>query len=354
MSIQLSIDEARRIAVRAALLDATPADDLESMVRGLAMLRVELTTTVMPSAEHIAFNRLPSYGRGDADRALESGQLWERDWMLRTLDQLPLFLPSMRTWGVRTGSQEWMDKNGRFQRAILDRIEAEGPLTSKQIPDDADVPVTSTGWNNNRNVTIMLQCLHMSGDLAVVGRKGRFRIWDLSERVWPSVDEVPSAEAQRIRSEQLLAAYGMARDTPSLSRGELAVMEPVGERVEIEGVPGQWRVDPAQLDRDFEGRTAILSPFDRLVFDRERLAHLFEYDYFLEMYKPAEQRIWGQFALPILHEERLVGKVDARTDPKTGVLTVNRVHEDEAFTPAMRESVDVEIAKLGAFLQLPG
>jgi len=348
--MKLSIDEARRIAVRAALLDATPASDLESMVRGLAMLRVELTTTVMPSAEHIAFTRLPSYRFGDADRALEAGHLWERDWMLRTLDQLPLFLPSMRTWADRTGSRDWMDKNSRFQRAILDRIEAEGPLTSQQIPDDADVPVTSTGWNNNRNVTIMLQCLHMSGDLAVVGRKGRFRIWDLSERVWPSVDEVPAAEAQRIRSEQLLAAYGIARDTPSLSRGEIAVMEPVGEPVEIEGVSGRWRVDPSQLDRDFEGRTAILSPFDRLVFDRERLAHLFEYDYFLEMYKPAEQRIWGQFSLPILHEERLVGKVDARTDPKTGVLTVNRVHEDEAFSQSLRAAVQEQIQSMASFV----
>ena len=87
-----------------------------------------------------------------------------------------------------------------------------------------------------------------------------------------------------------------------------------GEPAVVEGTEGEWRVDPAALGADFEGRTALLSPFDRLVYDRRRTQELFEFEYTLEMYKPAAKRRWGYFALPILHEERLVGKV---TPPPT-------------------------------------
>jgi uncharacterized protein YcaQ len=126
----------------------------------------------------------------------------------------------------------------------------------------------------------------------------------------------------------------------------------VGEPARIDGVPGKWRVDPAQLDRPFEGRTVLLSPFDRLMTDPQRVARLFEFDYALEMYKPAETRVWGQFALPILHGDRLVGKVDARSDRDTGRFVVHRVHEDEPFDRVTREAVDAEIESFASWLRL--
>ena len=89
-----------------------------------------------------------------------------------------------------------------------------------------------------------------------------------------------------------------------------------GEPAVVEGVKGEWRVDPAALGADFEGRTALLSPFDRLVYDRRRAEELFEFEYTLEMYKPAAKRRWGYFALPVLHDDRLVGKVDADRRPQ--------------------------------------
>jgi uncharacterized protein YcaQ len=98
------------------------------------------------------------------------------------------------------------------------------------------------------------------------------------------------------------------------------------------GTKGEWRVDPAALDQGFEGRTALLSPFDRLVHDRVRTEELFDFEYTLEMYKPAAKRRWGYFALPILYGDRLVGKLDAKADHKASVLRVNAIHEDVKFT----------------------
>ncbi|MDQ1545133.1 MAG: uncharacterized protein QOH69_37 [Actinomycetota bacterium] len=349
----ISRREARQIAVRAALLDAARPDDVLSMVRGIAMLRVELTTTVAPAADHIAWSRLgQSYRPEDLTQTQGVGLLFERGWMLRPMSDLGLYLAGMRTWADRANARGWMDANADFAQGILDRIADLGPLTSRDIPDEAFVPWPSTGWTNNRNVTQMLECLHMSGELAVVGRAGRLRIWDLAERVFPQVDEVPADESRRVRSERLLTACGVMRDSIAVSPTELHGVVPVGVPVTIEGVPGKWRVDPEQLGRPFEGRTSILSPFDRLMTDPHRVARLFEFDYTLEMYKPAVTRVWGQFALPILHGDALIGKLDARSDYDTGRFVVHRVHEDVPFTASVRAAVDQQIDFFASWLRL--
>jgi uncharacterized protein YcaQ len=128
----------------------------------------------------------------------------------------------------------------------------------------------------------------------------------------------------------------------------------IGEEAVVEGADGSWRVDAGALAAvdTFTPRTALLSPFDRLVFDRKRLDELFEYEYLLEMYKPAAKRRWGYFALPILHGDRFVGKLDAKADRKAGMLRVNAVHEDEPFTDELRQSVQREIDELARWLGL--
>jgi len=357
----LGLDEARRIAVRAALLEgATAAErptDLVAMIDRLAMLRVELTTTVCPAADHIAWTRLgDDYQPEQLETALADGELFERAWMLRPMSHLGLYLAEMRAWGSdRAGG--WFDQNAAFARRILNQIDEEGPLTSRDIPDDASVPWPSSGWSNERNVVKMLESLHMRGELAVIGRVGKLRIWELASRVFPDVPEVPAAEAERIRSDQILRACGVMRDSRSISRLELDGLTRVGEPATIEGVPGKWVVDAAALERersgpDFSPRVAILSPFDRLMTDPMRVARLFDFDYLLEMFKPVEQRIWGQFTLPILSGERLIGKVDGRSDRDAGRFLLHRIHEDQPFDRATRAAVDAELEAFAAWMDL--
>ena len=144
-----------------------------------------------------------------------------------------------------------------------------GPLSSRDIPDTSVVPWASTGWTNNRNVTQMLEFLMMRGEVAIAGRVGRERLWDLAERVYPADVVVPSVEeAQRIKNERRLASLGIARQKTTAMPIEPVDVGDAGEPAVVEGVKGEWRVDPSLLDDDFEGRTALLSPFDRLVYDR--------------------------------------------------------------------------------------
>ena len=99
----------------------------------------------------------------------------------------------------------------------------------------------------------------------------------------------------------------------------------------MDGVRGEWRVDPSLLDLPFEGRAALLSPMDRLLHDRKRMTEIFEFDYVLEMFKPVAARRWGYYALPVLVGDRLVGKLDATAGRE--VLQVHALHLDDPCPP---------------------
>jgi uncharacterized protein YcaQ len=199
----------------------------------------------------------------------------------------------------------------------------------------------------------MLEFLMMRGEVAIAGRVGRERLWDLAERVYPADVVVPLAdEARRVKNERRLASLGIARQKRPAMPIEPVDVGDAGESAVVEGLAGEWRVDPAALAGDFQGRTALLSPFDRLVYDRVRAEELFDFEYTLEMYKPAAKRRWGYFALPVLHHDRLVGKVDAIADRKAAVLRVHAIHEDVTFTRAMAKAVLAELDDLASWLEL--
>ena len=242
-----------------------------------------------------------------------------------------------------------------LRRDILELLRTSGPLLSRDIPDTSVVPWQSTGWTGNRNVTQMLEFLSARGEVATSRRSGRQRLWDLAERVYPPVAEVvPLAEARRIKAERRLRSLGIARPEVVGVLGERRFEEVAGEPAEVEGTSGAWVVDAAALGQPFEGRTALLSPFDRLVHDRVRAEELFDFEYYLEMYKPKEKRRWGYFALPVLHHDQLVGKVDAIVDRKASVLRVHAIHEDVRFTRAVTKAVNAELEALAAWLDLAG
>ncbi len=344
---RLDRDEARRIAVRAQLLGADRPTDLLELVRHLTFLQLDPTAAVAPSADLVAWTRLgDAYRPADLRAALERDRsMFEHHAMVRPMSDLGLYLAEMSAWPPEHSQKRlWLRDNESFRRDVLKLLRGSGPLPSRDVPDRSVVPWPSTGWTNNRNVTQMLELLAAGGEIAIAGRSGRQRLWDLAERVYPAqVRAVPAAEASRVRDERRLRALGVARES---------MVGEAGEPAEVEGTAGMWRVDPAAVGCPFAGRTALLSPFDRLVHDRKRALALFDFEYHLEMYAPRAQRRWGYFALPVLHDDRLVGKVDATADRRTGVLRVDAIHPDVRFTRAIDDAVHAEIEALASWLGL--
>jgi len=357
---RLSRDDARRIAVLAQLLAADRPGDLLDLVRHLTLLQVEPTAAIAPSAQVVAWSRLGSaFDPEELETAVATGALVELHSMLRPAEDIALYRAEMAHWpgpgelrDWQVGRRDWLEANDDCRRDILEKLYDEGPLPTRELPDTTLLPWESSGWNNDRSRRMLLDLLVQRGEVATAGYQGRERLWDLAERVYPDDPVVPLDEAFRIRATRRLRALGIAR-----ARSAEAPVEPndvgeIGEPAVVEGVRGTWRVDPVYLDLPLDGRTALLSPLDRLVFDRKRMTELLEFDYQLEMYKPAAKRRWGYWALPILVGDRLVGKLDAAADRDAGVLRIHAVHEDEPFDRSTRASVDAEIDDLAAWLGL--
>jgi len=346
--------QARQVVVRATRLDAQRPTDLLGLVDHLTALPVEPTAAIAPSYDLVSWSRLgSSYEPGDLVELLEQRELYDDGDGIRPMADLRLHLAEMAAWPPWDDTRDWLEANELFRNEVLDILDAEGPLPSREVHATAQVPWRSSGWNADRNVRMMLTCLLARGEVAINGRAGNQRTYDLAERVYPSgVEAVPVAEARALADRRRLTALGLARAKGTVLPGEPIHVGDAGEAAVVEGVSGEWRVDPAQLALPFAGRTALLSPFDPVVRDRRRMEELFEFDYVLEMYKPAAKRRWGYFALPILHGDRLVGKLDASADRKAGRLFVDAVHQDLPFTTAMTRAVDTEIAALATWLGL--
>ncbi len=357
--------------MRAQLLDASPGPagavevvergepaDLVGVVEHLTSVQNEPTAAVVPAADLVLFDRLgASYRPQQLVEALEVDRtLYELDAMIYPTSHLELRLPEMAQWPPYERARRWLADNEPFRQDVLELLEREGPLPTSAIPDTSVVPWESSGWTAGKNVSQLLGLLARRGEIALAGRDGGERLWDVAWRVYPTVrSPVPAEEAHRRLSELRLAALGITRPGLRGTLQEPIGLDAVGVAAIVEGVRGGWRVDPSQLarlDEPFEARTVLLSPFDRLVFDRKRMLELFQFDYALEMYKPAEKRRWGYYALPILVGDRLVGKLDAASDFASGVFRVHAVHLDVALSADERASIDDAIDELSGWLGL--
>jgi uncharacterized protein YcaQ len=361
---QLSRRDARRLAVRAQLLTSERPAGLFEVVEGLNVLQLDQTAHVAPNADLVAWSRLgSSYDVSELADALATQELLELRGFVRLPQSLALFRAEMAEWPAsrrpdgkllddQVYRRDWVQANEGCRLDILERLRQDGPLLMRDLPDTCVVPWTSTGWTNNRNVSQLLEFMMQRGEVAIAGRDGRDRLWDLASRVYPDEPVVPVEKARQLRDEQRLRSMGILRAKGPACPGEPLDGGVAGEPAVVDGVRGEWRVDPELLGRPFSGRTALLSPLDRLVYDRKRMTELFEFDYQLEMYKPVADRKWGYFALPILHGDRLVGKVDATSDRKAGVFRVDAIHEDAPFPKSLGTAVHRELRDLAQWLDL--
>ncbi|SFS07346.1 hypothetical protein SAMN04487846_2225 [Microbacterium sp. cf046] len=354
MTHQLTRDQARRLVVRAQLLDADRPGDVVEVAEQLTYVKIDPTATIAPCEHTVLWSRIGwSYEPGQLTKAVEMDRLlFEFDGAFRPISLLPLMQPTMRQWPRRDSTRQWLEANAGFRADVLARLRAEGALLAADIPDTAQVSRPPDGWSGSNQVPIMLDFLMRKGEVAIVGREGRHRRWDLAERVYPQdLPEYPEYEAKELLRLRTLQAAGIAKEG---DRWWNAVGK-AGDPASVEGSRWRFRVDPeaiAALEEDDGGRVAFLNPYDGMLYDRPRLEEIFEFKYVLEQFKPKPQRRYGFFAHPILMGDRFVGMLDAEVDKDREALRVNAVHEFLPFEAEEAEMVRAEISELGEWLGL--
>jgi len=324
---EVPVEEARRIAVRAQGLDDGSGGVLET-VRRLGFLQLDPISVVAPPQHLVLWSRLGPFDTAELDRLLwEERKLVEWDAFLYPVEDLPLLKTLMRRRDRPLDLRiiAWLKEHAAFRRYVLKELRERGPLLSREIEDAPGHRRDDHRWWGQRKMGLMLECLAARGEVAVVGRRGKQRVWDLAERWYPETERVPLAKAKRLIDEKRFRSLGVR-----LERGRLLV-------------------HPEAEDGAIPDRVTFLSPFDRLVHDRDRAEALWGFFYRLEMYVPAAKREYGYYVLPILSGDRLVGRIEPVFDRREKVLRVKGLWwEPDAKPVGLEEPLTSLASFLGA------
>jgi uncharacterized protein YcaQ len=358
--VEISQRAARRLVIDAQLLGAARQSPdrrgILATVDRIIWLQLDPTSAVARSHLLVLWSRLGQYEREDVARLIYRDQrLFEWRAFLYPTRHLSFYRLAMRSMSTNPYWQPrmaWMRANLPLRRQILSRLRREGPLATSAFDGRDAVSWHSTGWTNDRNSSQMLEFLSAQGRVLVAGRSGQERLWDLTERCVPARALASRASPSKLMRDATIRAtraLGVATATqiqnmlPYTVRGSIAKtiasLEREGElvptRVRSSGdgtLKGRWHVHAADaekipaLERSWSGRTTLLSPFDTLIRDRARAEALFGMRYRIEIYVPKERRQHGYFAMPILHDDSLIGRIDPRVDRERETLVINAVH----------------------------
>ena len=381
---RLTIDDARRLAIRGALLSGPrpPAtrDGILTVERTLGHLQIDPTRTVEKTHLLMLWSRLGAYDPADLDALLwRDRRLFEYAAFIVPLESLPdqrflmeRFATGHGSWDRRV--REWLASNEAVRARVLARLVDEGPLPSRAFSDVAPLLThwRSSGWTDGRNVTRLFEFLHQGGQVMVSRRQGNERVWDVPERVLPAdapARRSTAAEFAERRAALVVRRLGIAQRTEIAQRvwyvgraevdAALARLADAGRLTRVRTDDGDAYVSAGALDALDGGatdhpppRTTLLSPFDPLIKDRDRTERLFRFSYRLEMYVPKTLRRFGHFVLPILHRDRLIGRIDPLMDRRTWVFRVNTIHleRDVAARAETRDAIESTVGDLAAWL----
>ena len=392
-SIEITPTQSRRLAITKQRLagprpEATP-DAIVDLVRDLGCLQIDPIRAVERTQYLVLWSRLGRYDPEHLHTALwEEKRLfeyWAHAASIVLTDNFPIHSSQMRA--AHTGNRksderirEWLADREELRDQVLAALKGSPPLTSDQLYEltPAAAPIRPvTGWGTGNDVRWMLDFLWTEGHAMVARREGLRRYWTLTEHWAPDwIERTPLARAEAVRRAAQIALKALGVGTQSHIRSHFVrghydglrdamsdlldegLVVPVAIVDESGPRRGDWfihRDDVPLLERlehDWWPRTVLLSPFDNLICDRARTLAMWDFDYTIEIYVPKSKRKYGYYVMPVLHGDRLVGRIDPRMDRKTGTLEVNAVHaEDHARSaPEIGAATARTIEDLARFL----
>jgi hypothetical protein len=356
--LSFSLTQARRLALAAQGFSARqpPAVvkplQLNRLIERLGILQIDSVNALVRSHYLPLFSRLGNYSSDLLDQAAWSQgrrrtlfEYWGHEASLLPLSMYPLMRWRMQRATQGEGIYQQMARFGREQqetiRRVLALVEARGALGAGSLSTRQERAGPWWDWSEEKHA---LEWLFAAGEVTVSGRRGFERLYDLPERVIPAAilrqPLLSEAEAQRGLLVHAVTALGVGTDkdlrdyfrlSPADSRARLAELVEAGELMACE--VQDWR-QPAyclpapKVPRKVEA-SALLSPFDSLIWERSRTERLFDFRYRLEIYTPQAKRVYGYYVLPFLHNERIAARVDLRAERAQGRLAVHAVHEEE-------------------------
>ncbi|MGB1288073.1 MAG: winged helix-turn-helix domain-containing protein [Aggregatilineales bacterium] len=366
----LTVQDVRRLAISKQHLSGAAVPDMLSIIRDLGCLQLDPISAVAKNHWLILWSRLGNYDRADFEQLIWEDrslfEYWAHQASIVLTDDYPIHNYRMRhypnqrsAWGRRL--QAWMDDNRStvqpLQDDILGHIREHGATGSKTFKSNKEVEWQSSGWTAGKATNKLIDYLWMRGILMVAGRKGNQRLWDLAERHlpdWTPRSELTQAQVMHHATQKALQVIGVGtekhikyqyirnryHDMPETL--QILEDEKLIERVQVikndETLKGDWYLhtdDIALVEQiqsgDWQPRTALLSPFDNLICERDRTELLWDFHYRMEIYVPKNKRQYGYYVLPLLHGDSFIGRVDAKFDKKTKILHFPAIHaEDDA------------------------
>ncbi|SON57179.1 hypothetical protein HDIA_3638 [Hartmannibacter diazotrophicus] len=376
---RISLPQARRIALAAQGFgagrpDAVGPKHLRRVLDRLHLHQID-SVNVLSRAHYLpAFSRLGAYDRADLDRLAWGPKRQRRlfEYWAHEASLLPFEVQPLLRWRMRQadrGEAGWnrMRTYARDRRAeamaLLERFRAEGPLSVS----DFEAHKGQSGWWEWSDTKQALEWLFWAGHITTGTRRGTFeRVYDLPERVLPegilALPTPTDAEAHRALIECAARAHGIATDkelrdyfrlSPEEARPAILSLAEEGVLVPVD-VPGwrhAWLHRDARRPRRIDAQ-ALLVPFDPLIWERDRTERLFGFRYRIEIYVPAEKREYGYYVLPFLFGDRLVARVDLKSDRQNGRLLVKSLHMEPDAPADSREALDEELGKMATWLGL--
>ena len=375
----LSIADARRIALAAQDFDtARPKTkatqrDVDALISRLGVIQIDSVNVLVRSQELPLFSRLGNHNRNAIPKATEAQKLfeyWGHEAAHLPVDLHPLFrwkmeaarLGKAKHWGLTS----FYEENKAFVKRTLKHVATNGPTTSRELSTRTEKKGTWWDWDEAK---VALEYLFLTGQLMSRGRGTDFaRIYDTPERVLPEdVLNAPTPSEHDARKQLLVRsaiAQGVAtasdladyyRQKPTTVKPLIVELVAEGElhEVAVEGWTEKAFVHRnAKLPKQLHA-TALLSPFDSLVWCRPRNERLFNFHYRIEIYTPKEKRKFGYYVLPFMMDSQMVGRVDLKADRANAQLLALSVHTEKGIKRSeINDALSVELDAMAAWLGL--